>query len=81
MLSLSCLLGVDGDTLFMRNFFVVVYRRAMIRGIGSELFLAFFDVGPVDKVESQDLDFFEVVIVVAEGLKFFLTAVEAVTRL
>ena len=49
----------------------------MIGSVGCNLFLGFLDIGLVNQIESQDLDFFEIIVEVPESLKLFLPAIEA----
>ena len=49
----------------------------MIRGVGCNLSLGFLDIGLVYQIKCQALDFLEIVVVVPESLKFFLSAIEA----
>lgn len=50
----------------------------MFSCVGCDFLLGCFNVGFVDEVESEVLDFFEVVVVVEEGFKFLLSTVEPV---
>lgn len=49
----------------------------VLGGVGGELGFGGGDVDVVEEVEGQGLDFFEVVVVVEEGVEFVLSAVEA----
>lgn len=50
----------------------------MVCSISCELLLRFFDVSFVDEVECKYFDFFEIVIVIAKCLEFFLPTIEPV---
>ena len=49
----------------------------MVGSVGCNFFLGLLDIGLIDQVESQDLDFLEIVVVVPQSLKLFLSAIEA----
>ena len=76
MFSLRFGLGVDADAFFVGQISVARDRGAVFGGVGGYFPLSFFDVGTVDEVESEDFDFFKVVVVISEGFEFFLPTIE-----
>ena len=78
MFSLRFGLGVDVDAFFVGETPVARDCGAVFGGVGGDFPFGFFDVGVIDEIESEDFDFFEVVVVVSEGFEFFLPTIETI---
>ena len=78
MFSLRFGFGVNVDAFFVGEISVARDRGAVFGGVGGDFPLGFFDVGTIDEVESEDFDFFKIVVVVSEGFEFFLSTIEPI---
>ena len=58
--------------------FVVGYGGSVLAGIGSKFLFCGCDVDVIEEIERESLNFFEVVVVVSEGLELGFSAVESI---
>ena len=67
-----------GGTLLSGYDFVIGYVGGVLAGIRSEFLFCDCDVDVIEEIEREGLNFFEVVVVVPEGLELGFSAVESI---
>lgn len=58
--------------------FVVGYVRGVLAGIRSKFLFRGWDINVIEEIEREGFNFFEVVVVVSEGLEFGFSAIESI---
>ncbi len=58
--------------------FVVGYAGGIFPGVGSKFLFRGCDVDVIEEIEREGFNFFEVVVVVSEGLELGFSAVESI---
>lgn len=67
-----------GGTLLSGYGFVVGDVGGVLAGVGSKFLLRDCDVDVIEEVECEGFNFFEIIVVVSEGLEFRFSAVESI---
>ena len=78
MFFLGGYLCFGGGTLLSGYGFVVGDVGGILAGVGSKLLFRGCNVDVVKEVECEGFDFFEIIVVVSEGLEFGFSAVESI---